>query len=227
LRIQNAVIGAARECDTERLLFLGSSCIYPKDAQQPIKEAALLTGPLEATNDAYAIAKIAGIKLCEFLNREEARAYISAQPCNLYGIGDNYHPSASHVIPALIRRFHDAKKDGEPETVIWGSGKPLREFLYVDDLASALVFLLENYNEPELINVGSGREVSIANLAKNIAEIVGYTGQIRLDPTKPDGVRRKIMDSSRIKNAGWEPAVDLLQGLELAYRDFLDFGVRR
>ena len=221
LRIQNAVIGAARATDTERLLFLGSSCIYPKLAKQPIREDSLLTGPLEPTNDAYAIAKIAGLKLCEFLNREEGRAYISAQPCNLYGPGDNYHPTGSHVIPGLIRRFHEAKMAKASETVLWGSGTPLREFLFVDDLADALVFLLENYNEPELINVGSGEEVSIAELAKLIAETIGFNGGIQLDRSKPDGTMRKVMDSSRIREAGWKPTTGLKEGLAHAYQDFV------
>ena len=221
LRIQNAVIGAARAVDTERLLFLGSSCIYPKEAAQPIREDSLLTGPLEPTNDAYAIAKIAGLKLCEFLNREENRAYISAQPCNLYGPGDNYHPTKSHVIPGLIRRFHEAKTMGSEETVLWGTGTPLREFLYVDDLASALVFLLENYNEPELINVGSGSEVTIAELAKLVAKTIGYEGEIKLDSEKPDGTMRKVMDSSRLHEQGWKPKVNLTDGLAIAYQDFL------
>ena len=220
LRIQNAVIGAARSVDTERLLFLGSSCIYPKEAAQPIREDSLLTGPLEPTNDAYAIAKIAGLKLCEFLNREENRAYISAQPCNLYGPGDNYHPTNSHVIPGLIRRFHEAKEAGLEETVLWGSGTPLREFLFVDDLAAALVFLLENYNEPELINVGSGREVTILELARQVAETVGYKGELSLDPSKPDGTLRKVMDSSRIQTLGWKPQTTLIQGLKRSYEDF-------
>ena len=220
LRIQNAVIGAARSADTERLLFLGSSCIYPKEAAQPIREDSLLTGPLEPTNDAYAIAKIAGLKLCEFLNREENRAYISAQPCNLYGPGDNYHPTNSHVIPGLIRRFHEAKEAGLEETVLWGSGTPLREFLFVDDLAAALVFLLENYNEPELINVGSGREVTILELARQVAETVGYKGELSLDPSKPDGTLRKVMDSSRIQSLGWKPRTTLSLGLKRSYEDF-------
>jgi GDP-L-fucose synthase len=221
LRIQNAVIGAARATDTERLLFLGSSCIYPKLAKQPIREDSLLTGPLEPTNDAYAIAKITGLKLCEFLNREEGRAYISAQPCNLYGPGDNYHPTGSHVIPGLIRRFHEAKMARESETVLWGSGTPLREFLYVDDLADALVFLLENYNEPELINVGSGEEVSIWDLAVLVTNVVGYGGKLSLDQNKPDGTPRKLMDSSKIHGLGWRPVIDLREGLTRAYTDFL------
>ena len=228
LRIQNAVIGAARATDTERLLFLGSSCIYPKLAKQPIREDSLLTGPLEPTNDAYAIAKIAGLKLCEFLNREEGRAYISAQPCNLYGPGDNYHPTGSHVIPGLIRRFHEAKMANESETVIWGSGTPLREFLYVDDLADALVFLLENYSEPELINVGSGEEVSIWDLAVIVTNVVGYDGQLSLDQSKPDGTPRKLMDSSKLHSLGWRPVIDLREGLARAYADFLTgFGTER
>ena len=228
LRIQNAVIGAARATDTERLLFLGSSCIYPKLAKQPIREDSLLTGPLEPTNDAYAIAKIAGLKLCEFLNREEGRAYISAQPCNLYGPGDNYHPTGSHVLPGLIRRFHEAKMAKASETVIWGSGTPLREFLFVDDLADALVFLLENYNEPELINVGSGEEVSIWDLAVLVTNVVGYDGKLSRDRSKPDGTPRKLMDSSKIHGLGWRPVIDLREGLTRAYTDFLSgIGSRR
>lgn len=220
LEIQNAVIGAARAFDTSKLLFLGSSCIFPKHAPQPISEASLLTGPLEPTNEAYAIAKIAGLKLCEYLNREEGRAFISAQPCNLYGPGDNFHPTKSHVIPALIRRFHEAKLRGDSETVLWGSGTPLREFLYVDDLAEALIMLLECYDKPELINVGSGQEVSIAEVAEKIAEAVGYEGKIRLDPSKPDGTPRKLMDNSRINALGWRPGTTLEQGLSKAYADF-------
>ena len=227
LRIQNAVIGAARATDTERLLFLGSSCIYPKLAKQPIREDSLLTGPLEPTNDAYAIAKIAGLKLCEFLNREEGRAYISAQPCNLYGPGDNYHPTGSHVIPGLIRRFHEAKMANESETVLWGSGTPLREFLFVDDLADALVFLLENYNEPELINVGSGEEVSIWDLAVLVSNAVGYDGKLSLDRSKPDGTPRKLMNSSKIHSLGWRPSIDLIEGLARSYTDFLSGGGSR
>ncbi|MBB23899.1 MAG: GDP-fucose synthetase [Geminicoccus sp.] len=221
LRLQNAVIGAARASDTERLLFLGSSCIYPKLADQPIREDSLLTGPLEPTNDAYAIAKIAGLKLCEFLNREEGRAYISAQPCNLYGPGDNYHPTTSHVIPGLIRRFHEAKHSRASETFIWGTGTPLREFLYVDDLAKALVFLLENYKDPGLINVGSGEEISIGDLAGLVAEAVGYEGVLKLDPSKPDGTPRKLMDSSKIRSYGWRSRTSLQEGLRHAYADYL------
>lgn len=220
LEIQNAVIGAARAFDTQRFLFLGSSCIYPKHAEQPIAESSLLTGPLEPTNEAYAIAKIAGIKLCEYLSREEGRGFISAQPCNLYGPGDNYHPTKSHVIPALLRRFHEAKTRGDAETVLWGSGTPLREFLYVDDLADALLLLLERYDEPELINVGSGEEISIADLAQSISAAVGYSGAIRLDPSKPDGTPRKLMDSSRIQALGWRRTTRLSEGLIQTYADF-------
>ena len=221
LEIQNAVIGAAREFDTQKLLFLGSSCIFPKHAPQPITEDSLLTGPLEPTNEAYAIAKIAGLKLCEYLNREEGRAFISAQPCNLYGPGDNYHPTKSHVIPALIRRFHEAKLRGDAETVLWGTGTPLREFLYVDDLAEALVTLLSLYDEPELVNVGSEQEVTIAELATKVAKAVGFQGKITLDASKPDGTPRKLMDSSRMKAVGWLPRTTLDEGLALAYADFL------
>ena len=221
LEIQNAVIGAARAFDTQKLLFLGSSCIFPKHTPQPITEDSLLTGPLEPTNEAYAIAKIAGLKLCEYLNREEGRAFISAQPCNLYGPGDNYHPTKSHVIPALIRRFHEAKLRGDAETVLWGTGTPLREFLYVDDLAEALVTLLSLYDEPELINVGSEQEVTIAELATKVAKAVGFQGKITLDASKPDGTPRKLMDSSRMKAVGWLPRTTLDEGLALAYADFL------
>ena len=220
LRIQNSVIGAARQTHTDRFLFLGSSCIYPKFAKQPISEDSLLTGPLEPTNDAYAIAKIAGIKLCEYLSREEGRTFISAQPCNLYGPGDNYHPTLSHVMPGLIQRFHEAKKVGADRAIVWGSGKPLREFLYVDDLADALLFLLENYEEAEPINIGSGEEISISKLAHVVADAIGFRGQLELDPSVPDGTPRKLLDSSKIRALGWRPMTELKQGLIHAYADY-------
>ncbi|MBU6154226.1 MAG: GDP-L-fucose synthase [Bdellovibrionales bacterium] len=221
LMIEMNVIRAAAEAGVKKLLFLGSSCIYPKLAPQPLKEEYLLTGALEPTNEAYAIAKIAGLKLTEYYNREQGRAFISAMPSNLYGPGDNYHPDHSHVIPGLIRRFHEAKLGDLPEVKVWGSGTPLREFLYVDDLARACVFLLESYDEPGFLNVGSGGEITIRDLASLIAKTVGFTGQITFDSTKPDGTPRKVMDSSKIRALGWKPQVSLEAGLSLAYQDFL------
>ncbi|MDI9634712.1 GDP-L-fucose synthase [Kamptonema cortianum] len=204
-----------------RLLFLGSSCIYPRDASQPMKEDALLTGPLEKTNEAYAVAKIAGLKLCEYYREQYGRIYHSAMPTNLYGSGDNYHPENSHVLPALIRRFHEAKESGANEVVIWGSGKPLREFLHADDCASAIVHLLHLDNPPNLVNVGSGEEISIGDLANLVAEVVGFSGAITNDPSKPDGTPRKLMDSSLLRATGWTPKIQLKEGIADAYRDFL------
>src|SRR5690606_10778144 len=195
LMIEANVIHASHRFGVEKLLFLGSSCIYPKFASQPIREDSLLTGELEPTNQAYAIAKIAGIKLCQAYHRQYGSRFISAMPTNLYGYGDNYHPENSHVLPALLRRFHEAKAENRPEVVIWGTGKPLRVFMFADDLAEACVFLMENYEDPELINVGTGEEVSILELAKMIGDVVGYSGQITFDPTKPDGTPRKLLDS--------------------------------
>ncbi len=220
LMIEMNVIRAAATHGVGRLLFLGSSCIYPKLAPQPLKEEYLLTGSLESTNEAYAIAKIAGLKLTEYYNREHGRAFISAMPSNLYGPGDNYHPDHSHVIPGLIRRFHEAKIGGQSEVRVWGTGAPLREFLHVDDLARACVFLLENYNQSQFLNVGSGEEISIKDLAQLIAEVVGYQGRISFDPGKPDGTPRKVMDSSKIRALGWSPKVLLKDGLKQAYLDF-------
>jgi GDP-L-fucose synthase len=235
LLIQANVIDAAFQNGVKKLLFLGSSCIYPKLAHQPMSEDALLTGTLEATNEPYAVAKIAGIKLCESYNRQYGKShgvdYRSVMPTNLYGPGDNYHPENSHVIPALIRRFHEAKLAKTPSVAIWGTGTPKREFLYVDDMAAASVHVmnlpLATYSQntqPMLshINVGYGHDVSIAEAAETIAQVVGYKGSVTFDDTKPDGAPRKWMDSSRINNLGWQAQVDLRQGLTLAYQDFLN-----
>jgi GDP-L-fucose synthase len=221
LAIQNNVIDAARHFGVSKLLFLGSSCIYPKLAPQPLKEDYLLTGPLEPTNEWYAIAKIAGIKLCQAYRRQHGCDFISAMPTNLYGPGDNYDPLGSHVLPALIRRFHEAKASQVPFVTCWGTGTPLREFLHSDDLGRALVFLMRNYSEELLINVGSGIDMTIRELAETVARVIGYRGEIRWDPTKPDGTPRKLMDSSRIRALGWRPEVAFNGGIEGAYRDFL------
>lgn len=226
LAIAANVIEAARVHDTGKLLSLGSSCIYPKHADQPIAEEALLTGPLEPTNEAYAIAKIAGLKLAASYRRQYGCDFISAMPTNLYGPGDNFDPASSHVIPALIRRFHEAKRSGAETVTIWGSGTPLREFMHVDDLADACVFLMANYSGEAHINVGSGEEISIRDLAALVAETVGYEGTIECDPGKPDGTPRKLMDSSRLKAMGWKPAIGLEVGLKDAYEAFLDQGAR-
>lgn len=235
LMIQANVIESAFRSGVLKLLFLGSSCIYPKLAPQPMAEDALLTGVLEATNEPYAIAKIAGIKLCESYNRQHGAStgldYRSVMPTNLYGPGDNYHPQNSHVIPALIRRFHEAKVSNAPEVAIWGSGTPMREFLYVDDMAAASVHVMnlpkatyDQHTQPMLshINVGYGSDISIAELARTVGATVGYTGQITFDPSKPDGTPRKLMDSQRLHSLGWHARVDLTTGLALAYQDFLN-----
>jgi len=235
LMMEANVVHQAWKAGVKRLLFLGSSCIYPVRAAQPMREDALLTGTLEPTNEPYAIAKIAGIKLCESYNRQYGVDYRSVMPTNLYGPGDNYHPQNSHVIPALIRRFHEAKEARLPSVVIWGTGTPRREFLYVDDMAEASVHVMDldsaTYQAntaPMLshINVGTGEDVTIAELAKVIAKVVGYEGRIEQDPTKPDGSPRKLMDVSRLKALGWKPRVRLEEGLALAYRDFLAGGRR-
>jgi len=221
LLIQNNLIHGAFENGVRKLLFLGSSCIYPKLAPQPLKEDYLLTGPLEPTNQWYAIAKIAGIKLCEALRRQHGSNFISAMPTNMYGPNDNYDLQTSHVLPALIRKFHDAKISRAPAVTCWGTGTPLREFLHADDLAEACLFLLDNYNEEQFINVGSGSEISIRDLAELIMKIVGYQGELVWDKTKPDGTPRKLMDSSRLFALGWKPKIDLSTGIRLAYEDFL------
>ena len=230
LMIEANVIHEAYKAGVKRLLFLGSSCIYPRMASQPMREDALLTGTLESTNEPYAIAKIAGIKLCESYNRQYGVDYRSVMPTNLYGPGDNYHPENSHVIPALIRRFHEAKESNAPVVTIWGSGTPKREFLYVEDMAEASVHVMEldaatyaRQTKPMLshINVGTGEDLTIAELARLIGRVVGYRGEIGFDPSKPDGTPRKLMDVSRLKGLGWQPRVGLEEGLALAYRDFL------
>jgi GDP-L-fucose synthase len=217
LKIQNNVIENAYCHGVAKLLFLGSSCIYPRLAEQPIREDSLLTGPLEKTNQWYAIAKIAGLKLCEAYNTQYGANFISAMPTNLYGPQDNFDLQTSHVLPELLRKFHEAKLAGRGEVEIWGSGKPLREFLHVDDLADACLFLMENYDDPALINVGSGTEVTIAELARLVAETVGFEGDLRFDPDKPDGTPRKLMDSSRLFALGWQPRITLTEGLAGTY----------
>ena len=221
LQIQIALIDGAYLAGVKKLLFLGSSCIYPKHAPQPIPEDALLTGPLEPTNEWYAVAKIAGIKLCQAYRKQYGCDFISAMPTNLYGPNDNYHPENSHVLPALIRRFHEAKVSGAPHVTCWGTGRALREFLYADDLARACVFLMESYSSPEIINIGSGTDLPIFDLAHLVSRAVGYEGEIRWDHTKPDGTPRKLMDSSRIFRLGWNPTVPFEQGIPTAYQDFL------
>lgn len=221
LMIEANVIHAAHVYGVKKLLFLGSSCIYPKFAPQPIREDSLLTGLLEPTNEAYAIAKIAGIKLCQAYHKQYGSRFISAMPTNMYGFADNYHPENSHVLPALLRRFHEAKVENKTEVQIWGSGKPLREFMFSDDLAEACYFLMMNYEDPELINVGTGEEVSILELAHQIGEVVGYKGQITFDSTKPDGTPRKLMDSSRLHQLGFRHKTSLREGLARTYEDFL------
>ena len=221
LQIQVNVMDAANEADVDRLLFLGSSCIYPKFADQPIKESSLLTGILEPTNDAYAIAKIAGVMQVQANRKLYGRHWISAMPTNLYGPGDNFHRENSHVLPALMRRIHDAKQNDASEVVIWGSGTPRREFLYVDDLAKASLFLLENYDDAQTINVGVGHDLSIQELARLIAETVGYEGTLRQDATKPDGTPRKLLDVSRLHGLGWHATTGLQEGITSTYEWYL------
>jgi GDP-L-fucose synthase len=222
VQLQSNLMDAAHAADVPRLLFLGSSCIYPKFAEQPIREDSLLTGPLEPTNDAYAIAKIAGIRLADGYRSQYGRDWISAMPTNIYGPGDNFDLETSHVMPALIHRFHDAKVSGATSVTLWGTGSALREFLHADDLAEASLFLLDNYSQPGPINVGFGEEISIRDLARVIADVVGFEGTIEWDPTKPDGTPRKILDSSRIRGLGWEPKVHLTEGIRHAYEWFLE-----
>jgi GDP-L-fucose synthase len=221
LQIQNNLIDGARQAGVRKLLFLGSSCIYPRLAPQPMKEDYLLTGPLESTNQWYAVAKIAGIKMCQAYRRQYGCDFISAMPTNMYGPNDNYDLQGSHVLPALIRKFHEAKAANASTITCWGTGAPLREFLYSDDLARACVFLLENYSEEQFINVGSGSEVSVRELTETIKRVVGFGRQIVWDTTKPDGMPRKLMDSSRLLALGWRPQVGLEAGVRLAYEDFL------
>ena len=222
LQMQNNVIRAAYDNGVRKLLFLGSSCIYPKQAPQPIPESALLTGPLEPTNEAYAIAKIAGIKLCQAYAWEYGANFISAMPTNLYGPNDNFDLLSSHVLPALLRKAHAAKTEGKRELVVWGSGNPLREFLHVDDLAAACVFLLEKYDSPEIINVGYGEDISIRELAELICEVVGFQGELAWDNTKPDGTPRKLLDVSKVHALGWRHRIPLRDGIARTYQWFLE-----
>lgn len=233
LMIEANLIHTAHASGVQKLLFLGSSCIYPKHAEQPMAEEALLSGPLEPTNEPYAVAKIAGIKLCESYNRQYGRDYRSAMPTNLYGPGDNFHPEHSHVIPGLIRRFHQAAREGAEEVSIWGTGSPRREFLHVDDLASAAIHLMSldhadywRVAEPRLshINVGTGEDVTIGELARIIARVTGFEGKLRFDTSKPDGTPRKLLDISRIRSLGWTPGIDLTEGLQTTYAWFLEHG---
>jgi GDP-L-fucose synthase len=217
LRMQVNVLDAAARHGTTKLLFLGSSCIYPKLAPQPIREDSLLTGPLEETNDAYAIAKIAGVLQVQALRRQHGVHYISAMPTNLYGPGDNFHPQNSHVLPGLIRRFHEAKLTNAPRVTVWGTGTPLREFLHVDDLARACLFLLEYYDEPGPINVGVGQDLSIRELAEMVADIIGYDGELEFDTSKPDGTPRKLLDVGKLHGLGWRAGIELREGLEQTY----------
>jgi GDP-L-fucose synthase len=221
LQIQNNLIHGAWQIGVRKLLFLGSSCIYPKHAPQPLKEEYLLTGLLEPTNEWYAVAKIAGIKLCQAFRRQHGCDFISAMPTNMYGPNDNYDLQTSHVLPALIRKFHEAKTTGAHAVTCWGTGAPLREFLYADDLARACVFLMENYSDDQFINVGSGSDLSIRELAQLVKRVVGFAGEIVWDTSKPDGTPRKLMDSSRLFALGWKPQINLETGIRLAYEDFL------
>lgn len=219
------VIHAAAEHRVHKLLFLGSSCIYPREAPQPMREESLLTGPLEPTNEAYALAKIAGLKLCEYYFREHGHRFISAMPTNLYGPGDNFDPLGSHVIPGLLRRFHEARVRGAPEVVVWGTGTPRREFLHVDDLSAALYLLMQKYEQPQFLNIGAGEDCTIAELAALIAETVGYEGRIVYDPAKPDGAPRKLLDVTRIHALGWSHRIPLRAGLRSTYAWALENGV--
>ncbi|MEO0132852.1 MAG: GDP-L-fucose synthase [candidate division WOR-3 bacterium] len=221
LKIQNNVIHYSYLNKVKKLCFLGSTCIYPKLAPQPLKEEYLLTGPLEETNEAYAVAKIAGIKMCQAYNKQYGTNFISVMPTNLYGPNDNFDLTTSHVLPAFIRRFHEAKTNNAKEVVIWGTGTPRREFLYVDDLAEALIFLMENYEDSEIINIGVGEDIPIIDLAKLVARIVGYNGEIKTDTSKPDGTPRKLVDVSKITSMGWRPKTSLEEGIKLTYEWYL------
>lgn len=222
LQIQNNVIGNAYKYGVKKLMFLGSSCIYPKMCPQPIKEEYLLSGYLEETNEGYALAKISGLKMCEFFNKQYGTNYISVMPTNLYGPYDNFSGVNSHVMPALIRRFHEAKASNAPEVVVWGSGTPLREFLYSEDMADACIYLMETYEGNDFFNIGTGKEITIRGLAELVKEIVGYEGKIVFDSSKPDGTPRKLLDVSRLENAGWVYKTDLKDGIKQAYEWFLD-----
>ena len=215
------VIHSAFVNNVKKLMFLGSSCIYPRLAPQPMKESCLLTSALEQTNEAYALAKISGLKYCEYLNREHGTDYISVMPTNLYGKNDNYHPENSHVLPALIRRFDDAKKANSSSVTIWGTGSPLREFLYVDDLADAVVYLMNNYSGNETVNLGTGKELSIKELAYLVKKVIGYKGDILFDTSKPDGTPRKLLDVSKLEELGWKYKTELEEGISWTYQDYL------
>ncbi len=221
LQIQNNIIHSAYINKVKKLMFLGSSCIYPKLAPQPLKEEYLLTGPLEPTNEPYAIAKIAGIKMCDAYRAQYGCNYISVMPTNLYGYNDNYHPENSHVLPALIRRFHEAKVQNLPDVTIWGTGSPKREFLFADDLAEACYYLMQNYDEEGLVNIGTGEDISIKDLALLVKDIIGYPGEIKFDTTRPDGTPRKLMDVTKLHSKGWKHTIELHEGIKLAYEDFL------
>lgn len=226
MMLEMNVINAAWRNGCKKLLFLGSSCIYPRLAPQPMKESCLLTSSLEPTNEAYALAKISGLKYCEYLNRQYGTDYISVMPTNLYGPNDNYHPTHSHVLPALIRRFHEAKESGAPTVTCWGDGTPLREFLYVDDLANLCLFLMNNYSGNETVNAGTGKEITIKALTELVAQVVGYTGEILWDTTKPNGTPRKLLDVSKSASLGWRYTTELETGVKLAYEDFLNNPMR-
>lgn len=221
LMIQSNIIHSAYMNSVKKLMFLGSSCIYPKMAPQPLKEEYLLSGTLEPTNEPYAIAKIAGLKMCEAYHDQYGCNFISVMPTNLYGPNDNYHPENSHVLPALIKKFHEAKINNLPSVTVWGTGNALREFLHVDDFADACVFLMQNYNEKNFVNIGHGNDISIKDLAVLIKNITRFTGAIVFDPTKPDGTPRKLMDTSRLVSLGWKPGIELEQGVESVYRDYV------
>jgi GDP-L-fucose synthase len=222
LQIQNAVLSAAHRFDVKKLLFLGSTCIYPKNAEMPIREDSLLTGPMESTNEPYGVAKIAGIKLCQGYRHQHGRDFICGMPANLYGSFDNFDPEHSHVLPSLIRRFHEAKLHHTPSVTLWGSGTPTREFLFVDDLAAACAFLLENYSGSDIVNIGTGHEISIREAAEIIRGITGYTGEIRWDTTQPDGNPRRLLDVSRLEKLGWQAQTDFRTGVAQTYQWFLD-----
>ncbi len=226
MTLEMNVIHSAWQNGCKKLLFLGSSCIYPRMAPQPMPESCLLTSELEKTNEAYALAKISGLKYCEYLNKQYGTDFISAMPTNLYGPNDNYHPTHSHVLPALIRRFHEAKENSTPSVTCWGSGTPLREFLYVDDLADACIFLMNNYSGNETVNVGTGKELTIRKLTELTAKVIGYEGEILWDTQKPDGTPRKLLDVSKLENLGWKYKTELEDGIRLAYEDFLNNPMR-
>lgn len=226
MMLEMNVINSAWRSGVKKLLFLGSSCIYPRMAPQPMPENCLLTSELEKTNEAYALAKISGLKYCEYLNRQYGTDYISVMPTNLYGPNDNYHPEHSHVLPALIRRFHEAKQQNLPEVTCWGDGSPMREFLYVDDLANLCLFLMNNYSGNETVNAGTGKELSIKELTELVAETVGYTGRILWDTTRPNGTPRKLLDVSKATRLGWTYRTELREGIALAYNDFLSNPMR-